>query len=346
MAANLHHVDQGPPGPPPFLSSLEIERLFEQGHMALNLPEHLEEQLNRLFASSDQFFSLPEHDKSGAFPRRRRNVEHGYTHIQSEKEYVTAQYASWDPPRNAEKTTPPSVTTDFLSLMGDVWQGAAHLLYRILVDLSPALGIAPDAWDHLVEDSLYLPQSADEADQTLLRVFRYEPRGGQADQHRDLGLLTLCVCRGCGLEVWERLPPGYSPESSSTSSVTPPPEHDQGENNDGGTRSPPAQTPPWKAASRIVVMAGDTLRILSANKIPAANHRVVATDQGRSSIVFALRASTRRPLDLGRFNGEGVVDSLAFWNAIKARRFSVNAPKDVREKQKLALEHKTVQGIA
>jgi len=135
---------------------------------------------------------------------------------------------------------------------------------------------------------------------TLLRMFSYLPATGIAEEHRDLGLLTLCVGTGKGLEVWE------GPEDNG--------------------RWIPAQGP--------CILAGRTLRYLSNGKIPAAMHRVVGNPDGRTSIVFALRPSTRGQVQLGPFGGWGYLQGWEIWDFIKDGVRNINATKDIQEMQR------------
>ncbi len=133
-----------------------------------------------------------------------------------------------------------------------------------------------------------------------MRLFRYEPGQGVSDPHRDLGLLTLCVCRGRGLQVWQQ----------------------------GG----------WQDAPAVTLVVGDTLRVLSSNRIPAGMHQVEATASGRSSIIFALRSSTRPVIDLAAFGGHGAIAARELWDAIRNRRVNVNMDKDARDKMRARIK--------
>ena len=331
--------DLPPPShPPPLLAPTDIERLCSQGHLSLRLPDLWTARFGELFGEADNFFALPDETKSAAFPCRHSDTEQGYTRIPDEKEYLTIRYATstGESSHSAAQVGLPSASAEAAAIektIAEVWRDAAHLLHRILADVSNFLGIAPKAWDGVVLDSLHLPPRSELATPTLLRVFRYEPAAGGADPHRDLGLLTLCVCRGRGLEVLEFEPAAST--GGNLSSASPGGSKDVAEGGSSHAAADQNQlVPVWRDAGEFTVLTGDTLRILSGNRIQAAPHRVVPTDEGRNSIVFALRATTRNPIDLAALGGQGTLDSLDFWKKIKSRRFNVNAQKEVRERQR------------
>jgi isopenicillin N synthase-like dioxygenase len=328
--------DIAPPGPPPLLDSAHLQHLVRHGYVGIDLAPHLAQQMINLFTQSSDFFHLPAGSKARLYPATPGNTEQGYTDLTGEKEYVTLRYL---PTRSGVSLKDPiaaAAAAQLDTMIRQVWHDIAHLLYRILRDLSAHLGhITPTAWDSLVESSLSVGQERNEHARTLMRIFRYEPFGGVADPHRDLGILTLCVCRGRGLQMLDRSKGPSSPQISSEDG--PQNGHSQlgdvADTTSNGS-SVTASPLPWIDAPEVVVMAGDTLRILSSNRVPAASHRVVATDRGRQSIVFALRASTQHPLNLEEFGGFGVIDSLALWNRIRGNRVNVNAEKGVREEMR------------
>ena len=182
-----------------------------------------------------------------------------------------------------------------------VWQQTAALLHRILGDLSNALNIDQDAWAPIVNECLSMPIDLHESLPTLLRIFRYFPESGEAARHTDLGLLTLCVGSDRGLQVLD------------------------------------TSRKQWVDAEGPTILIGQTLRALAQNRLRAGVHRVVGNAKGRSSIVFAFRASTRHEIDLAVFGGEGTVYMSEMWKRIRASNWNVNAPQDVRERQKVSL---------
>jgi isopenicillin N synthase-like dioxygenase len=309
-----------PPEPPPILSSAQLEHLISYGYVTVSLPTHLDEAIRTLFKDAHSFFALEEDVKVKAFPARTgvRSTDSGYVHVPGEKEYVTFRFLVSEHDSNDEGA---GIKTS----VAQTWNDAARFLLRVLSDVGIGLDIPPYAWDHIVWDSLNMPRRREEAAPSLLRVFRYEPQGGVADPHRDVGLLTLSVSHGPGLQVWHR--------RRSTPRQT-----DGTEGGDTYSQDATEERPEWRDAGEMSIMIGDTLRILSGNRLCAAHHRVVATETGRSSIVFTLRPSIRDIVDLSQFGGEGVVDGRLLWRAIANNRVNINAPMEVRQQQRLALQ--------
>jgi len=155
---------------------------------------------------------------------------------------------------------------------------------------------------------LALPEGLTGATPSLLRCFRYEADSGVAEEHTDLGLLTLCVGTGRGLEVLDRLA-------------------------DGG--------PVWVDACGCVgegegegcVVVGDFLRDLSRGLVRSGCHRVVGNPGGRESVVFALRPSLGRRVDGGAFGREGWLDVAEMWRGVKGVKTNINARREIREQQ-------------
>jgi len=302
-----------PPGPPPFLDARQVQRLCEQGHLALDLPTHLAEAYQAVSDDLKEFFTLSAEEKALLYPSRSADTEQGYVRVDGEKEFITLRYLPQrsvaddgsDPiseDHRAEKGWPKTETME--KRLSQTWSDTAVLLLRILADIAAALEIHPRAWDTLTEGSLALPDRREVASPSLLRLFRYEPQGGTAEAHTDLGLLTLCVCRGPGLQVFERQAQGTG----------------QGD-----------VPPGWRDAADATLLVGDTLRVLSSNRMRAGRHRVQATAGGRHSAVFGLRASTRGEIDLSLFGGHGAVDARQFWDALRGSRVNVNWDKDRRD---------------
>ncbi|KJR87690.1 uncharacterized protein SPSK_07562 [Sporothrix schenckii 1099-18] len=390
-----------PPRPPPLLPPASLHHLCAHGYIGLNLPHPLAQQYEQLLAASDAFFAQPlaaklpyrpANDKPPGHlgpPSSPTNTERGYTHLDGEKEYLTL--------RKSMTHLPPGI----YDAAAPVWHDTAHLLHRILGDIGVYLGLGPTAWDGVVADSLepgdgvYYSDAviaAAEAEHsdgkgegegkgkgnvdedgddepvgdsppkrhhprddppTLLRLFRYEPGGGGAEQHRDLGLLTICVCWGKGLQVKPQ-PPGP---------LTPPQSAEDG----GPTLAPPSAPPPapdWVDAPQVTVMTGDTLRVLSSNRIPSAIHRVVVDpkeaaaaaeariggstvdtppSESRRSIVFALRATTVGDIALSDFGGFGSIGARELYDNIRKSRVNINADKDRRALMRA--EYQRAKGI-
>ncbi|KAH8899871.1 hypothetical protein GQ53DRAFT_740881 [Thozetella sp. PMI_491] len=316
--------------PPPLLTHQQVEQLCCQGHLGLALPAYLETQVDNLFALSEAFFKLGEDHKSALFSPIPGIREQGYAQIQGEKEFISILCRSTT--ETFDSLPCGTTARDLERSAAEVWQGAAQILHRILVDIGSHLGyIAPSAWDSIVAGTLALPDSSESSTTTLLRIFRYDPEKGFADPHKDLGLLTLCMCRGRGLQVCQRSDNASNPNKQDV------PEdfsEQQSDSVGGNTEGAPGSVPNrWQDAAQATVLTGDMLRILSGNKAQAGLHRVVATEQGRSSIVFALRPSTACTIDLHQFGGQGWVSSKELWERLRKNRVNVNASATVREAQ-------------
>ena len=277
-----------PPHPPPLLSDSQIVSLAHEGHLAIPLSHELTNLYSALSKASANLFSASPAEKATLYPSSE-GTELGYITIANEKEYLTLR-AAVHPDSELEQ------------LAARVWHDTAALLRRILVDLARGLNL-PDphrAWSSLLDGCLDLPPSVTESTPALLRLFQYLPNSGLSDRHTDLGLLTLCVGAGRGLQVLAR---------------------------DG----PKGQ---FRDVEGPTVLIGETLRALSGERVRAGVHRVVANPEGRSSIVFALRASLRHEVDMALFGGEGTLDPKDMWNRIKGSKVNINATHDVRERQR------------
>jgi hypothetical protein len=277
-----------PPGPPPLLSDAQIVSLATQGHLLLPLPLDLTAGYQDLFKIASKFFSQPSTTKSTLYPNSG-GLELGYTHVLNEKEYLTLRNASHS-------------DTALEMLATQVWHDTAALLHRVMADLARGLALpAPgQIWGTLLDGCLDLPNSTHDATPTILRMFQYAPNSGLADKHTDIGLLTLCVTQGGGLQVLTQ---------EETEWV-------------------------WRDVKGPTLLIGTALRTLVGNQVRAGVHRVVANPDGRSSAIFALRPSLRHEIDLGKFGGGVKVGVQEFWENIKSSRYNVNAPKDMREQQK------------
>jgi isopenicillin N synthase-like dioxygenase len=192
--------------------------------------------------------------------------------------------------------------TELEKLAAQAWLETYNLLYRILGDLAWAMNMNHEAWDRVLDGVSPMPGKLEDATPTLLRMFRYEPDTGIAERHTDLGLLTLCVGDAEGLEVLVK-------------------------DEDGEEQ--------WIDYGRSTLLVGQTLRILSGNRVRAGVHRVVGNSEGRCSTVFALRPSTKHEIDMTVFpDGQGTMHMGDLWKTIWKGAYNVNAPKAVREKQK------------
>ena len=280
-----------PPQPPPLLTDEQLIFLSQQGHLQLQLSPSLLASYEHLATVSSSFFNQPLHVKMHDYPAADL-TEKGYTRIEGEKEYITFRYA----------TRPDS--DELEQLARQVWQQTSTLLYRILEDLARAMGLTYGLWDSILDGCFSMPLNREEATPTLLRTFQYFPKSGTAEKHSDLGLLTLCVGFGKGLQVLLR---GFnSPDSAE-----------------------------WIDVQGPTILVGQVLRTLSGNRLRAGLHRVVGNPAGRQSIVFALRPSLRHDqTNLGAFGGEGTLSMSKLWTKIRGSRFNINAQKQVRAEQK------------
>jgi len=195
------------------------------------------------------------------------------------------------------------------SLAAQVWRDTAAFLYRILCDLGRGLNLSHDVWDALLDGCLTLPADAAQMTPTLLRLFQYYPGSGFAAVHTDMGLLTLCVGDGRGLQAFDRR----------------------------------ADHPGWVDADGPMVLIGEALRILSGQRVRAGSHRVVENPNGRGSVVFALRPSLRHSIDLQAFGVGDRIDAKELWDKIQNSKWNVNATPDIRNRQSELLQKKMRQ---
>lgn len=283
-----------PAGPPPFLSQASLHTLVRQGWLPLSLPPHLDSATGRLFDESNAYFSLPSSLRAALYPPRS-GTDWGYYDIAGEKAFLTLR-CGVHPETSLEATA------------AQFWQHAAVLLHRILCDLARANGLPWDIWDDMLDGTLSLPENANDASGTLLRLFKYEASGGFAGEHTDLGLLTLCVGTAPGLECLDL-------EASVT-----------------------ADDKVWVDVTGPVVLVGQTIRSLSDALINAGIHRVRATEEGRYSAVFALRHGWRKDIDMEKFGGEGRVKPRQLYEKMKIGVMNINANGAMREKQMKEVE--------
>ena len=282
-----------PHGPPPLLDLEQVHHLAYNGWLPVELDGVLLGDLQALSAEAEAFFHRSMDNKSEFYPPSR-GTECGFYQVPEEKEYLTFRHeVHHDSPLEQR--------------VQKVWREAAKLLHRMLSDLSRAGCYDPRGYDHLMEGSLDLPKDNSDMDNviSLMRLFRYYPEGGVADTHTDIGLLTLCVGNGAGLQVYD------------------------------------CYTKIYVDAPGPIVLVGDMARALLNNRVRSGLHRVVGNPGGRSSIVFALRPCLRHPTDLAMFGGSGIVDTKKYFYEVKGKKYNINATMEVRQKQqKEQQEHK------
>ncbi|QIX00294.1 hypothetical protein AMS68_005811 [Peltaster fructicola] len=288
MAAHQedHHVP--PPGAPPLLNRAQVIELCSNGWINIDLPQQLERDIDVLQTIAAEFFAKQEHMKL-EYTSPKHPEDEGYYHVPDEKEYFTFH----------RELTQTFAIQDHVRV---IWPQVAAFLHRMLCDLSSAGGLDPTTWDEVIKGALTFPDEKTSLrdSPTLLRLFRYDPATGTAENHTDLGLLTLCVGTGAGLEVQD-------------------------------LSQRPAK---WTGSAKCTVMVGESLRRLSSNNIRAGLHRVVANPVGRQSFVFALRPNLSTSVDLEHFGGSGMVDLRDLFTSIKGSKYNVNARTEVRQQQR------------
>lgn len=215
-----------------------------------------------------------------------------------EKEYLTLRH----------QTNPNLALEQHVRIL---WTRVARLLYRILVDLFVFHGLGPRICDDLVEGALDMPRDRPGAanNPTQMRLFRYFPNG-LAEQHTDLGLLTLCITDGEGLEVLDQI------------------EH----------------PPQWISAPRFVVLVGALGSRIFEGGVRAGSHRVISNPKGRRSIVFALRPSLESEHMIR--DGDQTHSIRNVWNSIKSSKFNVNAERHAREAQRETVKVASLCSVA
>lgn len=299
-----------PPGPPPLLTTEQLLHLARQGWLCLTLPESLTQSIAHLFRNTSSFFDLSTSDKIDSYPAKQ-GTEFGYYHVVDEKEYVTFRCLIHTDLNSSPSTTDASSSlTRLESSVAQAWREAGKFLYRILCDIARASELDLSIWSDILDGTLTMPESEDQMTYTFMRLFRYFPTTGEAAEHADLGLLTLCVGDDEGLQVLSRA-------SSSNEKHM------------------------WiDAAARNInatVLVGQTLRAISNRSLNPGVHRVVGNPSGRHSAVFALRHSSRHDVDFGLFGGEGRIDPKELRRTIHAGRVNVNAGKEERDMQQAKL---------
>ncbi|EXJ91267.1 hypothetical protein A1O1_04377 [Capronia coronata CBS 617.96] len=297
-----------PPGPPPLLNEDQLLHLAQQGWLFLELPEALAQSTTDLLGRSAAYFDASEVEKNSLYPSKQ-GTEFGYYHVADEKEYITFRCRVHSN-ATSNASSPAQLATSLEASTAKAWHDAGLLLFRILCDIARASDLDLSVWDDILDGTLTIPDSRDEMTYTLMRLFRYFPSTGHAEEHTDLGLLTVCIGDGSGLQVLDR----FNSSTSNSVWVDAP----------VGTRT-------------ATVLVGQTLRTLSARSMNAGAHRVVGNSQGRHSVVFALRHSTRHGIDFSLFGGEGRVPSTELWKTVQIGKVNINTAKEAREMQRQKL---------
>ncbi|KAL9108316.1 MAG: hypothetical protein Q9227_006915 [Pyrenula ochraceoflavens] len=234
-----------PPGPPPILSAEEIIHLASQGHLSVSLPPALEQACAALFTvASEEFFIKSTDEKKKMYPAQK-GEELGYVNIEGEKEFLTLRHVS-------QPTTDSPLTPSFPPF----YTHTHTLLSRILTSLSLGLSLSPTTFSPLLPPST-LPLHFSTAYPSFTRLFTYLPNPNSISSapHRDLGLLTLCVGDGPGLQVW-----AYDEERGAWD---------------------------WRDTVGPTVLVGSALRMLTGGRVREGIHRVVGTSNVRRSVSFS-----------------------------------------------------------
>jgi hypothetical protein len=206
VTTNLRYAP--PPGPPPFnprlvefpfLSSEQVLTLYSQGYSRVHLPpDHpVVAAAATLFSASHDFFAEPlEHKKQFHLSKLQGGngqcSEEGWFHVEGEKEMLTVHRSG--------QLCPPEVTDEARNL----WQECGTFMQQMMRSVEESLNLEIGSFDDIVKEECALP--VEDLHETLLRMFRYErteePRL-VAEQHRDIGLLSLVIGSSPGLEVWD-----------------------------------------------------------------------------------------------------------------------------------------------
>ena len=289
-----------PTEPPPLLSEEQLLHLLQNGWLFVPIADSLQNQISDLSKEVGHFFDRPEEEKKRLYPASQ-GTEVGFYPVAGEKEYITFRHHVGAVPELEKQ-------------VAHVWAAVASLLHRILCDIARSSDISTSAWDQFLQDSLELPKNSESLDTTttLLRLFRYYPSGGFAAQHVDIGLLTLCVGNGKGLQVLDCS----------------------------------QQPPQWIDAEGPTILVGEMVKVLSEGMIRAGAHQVQPNDMGRTSTVFTLRPSLKGTVDLSMYGFEGELETKQLWTAIKESKVNINATKEIREQMKAKRDAKMVKRSA
>ena len=297
-------VCASPPGPPPLLSVDQMLHLARQGWLSHMLPEDLVDTVTELFTKSANFFVLQNDEKAKLYPAKSL-TEFGYYPVPTEKEYITFRCRIHTAADSIAECIPQLKPLE--DIASKAWRQCGLLLLRLLCDLARWSGLHPHVWNDILDGTLTMPETEDQATSTLLRLFRYLPETGIAESHADLGLLTICIGDRGGLEVLDRMQ---------------------------STTDKPIWIDPASNSRTATILIGRSLKALSGDTFNTGVHRVIGNPQGRQSIVFALRPSTRHDVDLSLFGGEGRMGATEFWEYIKAGIVNINMDKNSREAQR------------
>ncbi|KAI1618058.1 hypothetical protein EDD36DRAFT_425553 [Exophiala viscosa] len=303
-----------PAGPPPLLSEEQLLFLARQGWLCVDLPASLTQSIQDVFRESPSFFEFPSQQKAELYPSKQ-GTEFGYYPVENEKEYITFRcHVHGDCESGSGTNTDPTSNSllaaakTLESKIAQAWREAGLFLFRILCDITRASDHDISAWHDILDGTLTLPASENEVTYTLMRLFKYLPTTGFAGQHTDLGLLTLCVGDGEGLQVLDRY-------------------HSSRETGPVWVNAP-------VGTSRGCVLIGETLKLLSSGTVNTGMHRVVGNPKGRNSVVYALRHSNKHNIDFSLFGAEGSMTPLELWKTVQFGKVNINSVKEKREEMR------------
>ena len=316
--------------------SQALQFLATQGYLPLLLTDHdgMVDAYTRLFQQSSTYFSLPEDASSKKASQALsgdKASDEGYFSISGEKRILTIRTGERCPPELREQVE----TT---------WALTGKFLEEIAQSIAISLNLDPEVFTPFSAPCRNLHPS--KRTPTLLRMFRYDrPPFGHgeatinAEQHKDLGILSLVIGHSPGLQVLDPTTNTWIPVEEDT--VVP-----AGEK----TRS---------GGLTATLLVGDTLSFLTRGRYQAGVHRVLCApakdseDAYRYSIVFALRPAAA-PVYTRNFESEAVgafapqqtmegQSSTLLLQQIVARKWNVNIARDLRDEQQRKLKAKALQ---
>lgn len=301
--------------------------LASKGFLPLLVADHegMVDAYSRLFGLSASYFDLPEDSPektSVQAPNGARASEQGYSKIPGEKSILTVR---------THDTCPPILHHP----LAQAWNVTGAFLAGICRSIAISLQLDPEVFAPFVEACKNLSPAP--RTPTMLRMFRYDrPTGTEpivtAEQHRDLGILSLVVGHSPGLQVLDQDSSQWIPIEED--SVIPP----EAKTRSGGLTA--------------TLLVGETLSFLTRGCYKPGIHRVLCAPDGdhqyRFSIVFALRPAVT-PVYTRNFESEitgtfpeeqrmeGQCSSV-FMRQLVATNWNVNVKKELRDEQQKRLQ--------
>lgn len=299
-----------------------LQFLASQGYLPLQLADHdgLVDAYSALFQSSAAYFNLPDtslEKTSFRAPSGVKASEQGYSDIVGEKSILTVK----------SHEMCPAMLHEQLNL---TWNLTGAFLESICKLIANTLQLDPDVFTPFIEPCCKLPQG--KGTPTMLRLFRYNRPVGEeavvaAEQHEDLGILSLVVGNSPGLQVL-----------NTAANVWVPIEEDTVVPKDAKIRS---------GGMTATLLCGETMAFLTRNGYKGGVHRVLCApakdNPYRFSIVFALRPAAApiftknfESAVVGEFSPDQRLDGQSaalFMQQMIATHWNVNVAKDVREEQ-------------